>query len=137
MPNKEENSGISSGKFPRREIKGIPEFIRMETWHFLYVIREMQLKRKGVKLEHAFIALSFSIALFLSMLPTDFKYFLGIEPLVWQWLALTFAIISFVCFVVLLVLWFKNRKPEQTPEEILEKVKKQIVCEELKEVRKE
>jgi hypothetical protein len=97
----------------------------------------MQLKRKGVKLEHAFIALSFSIALFLSMLPTDFKYFLGIEPLVWQWLALTFAIISFVCFVVLLVLWFKNRKPEQTPEEILEKVKKQIVCEELKEVRKE
>ena len=101
----------------------------MNTWHFLYVIREMQLKRKGIQLEHSFIALSFSIALFLAMLPSDYKDFLGVPALVWQWLTLTFAVLSFIVFVVLLVIWLKTRQKEKTPEEILEQVKSKMALE--------
>ncbi len=138
MPNKEENSGISSGKFPSREFKGITEYLRMDTWHFLYVIREMQLKRKGIKLEHSFIAFSFFIALLMSMIPSDFKDFLNIKAEIWQWLALTFTVLSFIAFLILFWFWFKNKKNyvEQTPEQILEEVKSQIRCDDLAKLGK-
>jgi len=127
MSNKEKE-GIGSG-YPVKIFKGVPEELRMNTWHFLYVIREMQLKRKGIKIEHSFVALSFSIALFLSMLPSDYKDFLGVSASVWQWLTLTFAILSLIAFVVLLVIWLITREKEKTPEDILADVKLKMVRE--------
>ena len=103
---------------------GVNEWLHMNKWQFLYVIEKMQRKPKAPRLEHVAIPAAFFLALLLAMLPSDFKYYLGINAQVWQSTVLFFTILSALINLVLFIVWFKNSllNKEKTPEDILKEV---------------
>jgi hypothetical protein len=113
---------------------GISEWLHINKWQFLLIIEKAQERSKTPRLEHVAIPLGIFIALLFSLLPVDYKYFLGIDANVWQAVAICLTILSGGMTLVLFCWWLTNciRYKKQSSNDIFESLIQEMATEKKK-----
>ncbi len=114
--------------------RGINEELTMNRYHLALVIERMKQKPKGPRFEHVIIPLGIFLATLLSILPSDFRDYLGLEAAVWESMAVIIAILSASATIILFVLWLRNEigQKEKTSLEIVDELIKEMENDHLK-----
>ncbi len=108
--------------------RGINEELTMNRYHLALVIERMKQKPKGPRFEHVIIPLGIFLATLLSILPSDFRDYLGYEAAFWESMAVIIAILSASATIILFALWLRNEicRKEKTSLEMVDEVIKEM-----------
>lgn len=99
----------------------------LNKYHLTLILDRMAKKGRMPRYEDAWPWAGTFVALLLSLLPADFRDFLGIGAAVWQAIAIILAFATFGWTVVLLMkAYCSHKERDKTPEQVVEEVIQQM-----------
>ncbi len=108
--------------------RGPHEEITVNKYHLLYIIKGLQMKPKGPKLEYVFVALGFFVPTLITLLVSNFRDYLGYPAAFWQASAFIFMVLSGATTIILFALWIRGKRQfaDKTPEQLYEEICTQV-----------